>query len=89
MCFTGEDFDSYIREYFRTLRKRGLLFDVTFVTEDGHQKHAHRIILSAGSNFFSDIFLKSNHSSMLVYLKGIRKVQLENVIELIYNGEAR
>merc|ERR1719210_3333605 len=87
-CLKWDEFDSNIRDYFRSLRKQGGLFDVTLATEDGHQIQAHRIILSAGSYFFSDIFLKSDHAKMLVYLKGIRKVQLETVIDFIYNGEA-
>merc|ERR1711983_747382 len=87
-CLKWDEFDSNIREYFRSLRKQGGLFDVTLATEDGHQIQAHKIILSAASNFFSDIFLKSDHTNMLVYLKGIRKDQLETVIDFIYNGEA-
>merc|ERR1719508_521625 len=63
------------------------LFDVTLVTDDGQHIQAHKIILSAGSHFFSDIFMKSNHSNMLVYLKGISSDKLEPVIDFIYNGE--
>ena len=36
---------------------------------------------------FSDIFLNSNHSDMLIYLKGVNSIQLEHVLEFIYNGE--
>jgi len=64
------------------------LFDVTLVTDDGQHIQAHKIILSAGSNFFNDIFMKSNHSNMLVYLKGISSDKLEPVIDFIYKGEA-
>merc|ERR1711909_267171 len=54
----------------------------------GQHIQAHKIILSAGSNFFSDIFLKSNQTNMLIYLKGINSVQLESILDFIYNGEA-
>ena len=64
------------------------MFDFTLATEDGHQIQAHKIILSAGSNFFCDIFLKSNYTNMLVYLKGIRKFELELVIDFLYKGQA-
>ena len=82
-------FDENIREYFKKLRCEQRLFDVTLVTEDGQQLQAHKIILSAGSNFFNDIFMSSNHSNMnmLVYLKGITSGKLEPVIDFIYNGE--
>ena len=65
------EFDTNIREYLRILREDQRLFDVTLVTDDGQHIQAHKIILSAGSNFFSDIFLKSNQTNMVIYLKGI------------------
>ena len=80
-------FEKNIREYFRKLRKDNRLFDVTLVTEDGHHIQAHKIILSAGSHFFNDIFQKTNHAAMLIYLKGISSDKLEPVIDFMYNGE--
>merc|ERR1719466_312871 len=87
-CMKWNQFDSNIREYLRILREDQRLFDVTLVTDDGQHLQAHKIILSAGSNFFSDIFLKSNQTNMLIYLKGINSVQLEHILDFIYNGEA-
>ena len=58
------EFDTNIREYFRIIRGDQRLFDVTLVTDDGQHIQAHKIILSAGSNFFNDIILKSNHSNI-------------------------
>ena len=80
-------YDSNIRTSFRKLREELRLFDVTLVTDDGKHIQAHKVILSAGSNFFSDIFMKSNNGNMLVYLKGISSDKLEPVINFIYNGE--
>ena len=77
-----------IVKFFIKMRENQKFFDVTLVTDDGQHIQAHKIILSAGSNFFSDIFMKSNHSNMLVYLKGISSDKLEPVIDFIYNGEA-
>jgi len=71
----------------RIIREDQRFFDVTLVTDDGQHIQAHKIILSAGSIFFSSIFTKSNHSNMLVYLKGISSDKLEPVIDFIYNGE--
>ena len=59
-CLNWNGFDENIREYFKKLRCEQRLFDVTLVTEDGQQLQAHKIILSAGSNFFNDIFMNSN-----------------------------
>merc|ERR1719209_599159 len=86
-CLNWNGYDANIREHFKKLREDQRLFDVTLVTDDGQHIQAHKIILSAGSDFFSDIFMKSNHSNMLVYLKGISSDKLEPLIDFIYNGE--
>ena len=70
------------------IREDQRLFDVTLVTDDGQHLQAHKIILSAGSQFFSNIFLKSNQTNMLIYLKGINSVQLEHILDFLYIGEA-
>ena len=75
-----DDFDSNNKECFKSLREGKRFFDVTLATDDGQYIQAHKIILSAGSHFFSDIFMKSNHRNMLVYLKGIRSDKLKPVI---------
>ena len=87
-CMKWNEFDTNIREFLRIVREDQRLSDVTLVTDDGQHIQAHKLILSAGSHFFSDIFLKSNQTNMLIYLKGINSVQLENILDFIYNGEA-
>merc|ERR1719430_2618661 len=87
-CLNWEGFDANIRDSFRKIREDQRLFDVTLVTDDGQTIQAHKIILSAGSKFFSDIFLKSNQTNLVIYLKGINSVQLENILDFIYTGEA-
>ena len=82
------EFNSNIRGYLRIIREDQRLFDVTLVTDDGQHIQAHKIILSAGSHFFSDIFLKSNQTNMLIYLKGIDSIQLEFILDFLFNGEA-
>ena len=87
-CMKWKEMDTNIRGYFRILREDQRLFDVTLVTDDHQHIQAHKIILSAGSQFFSDIFLKSNQTNILIYLKGINSVQLEYILDFHYNGEA-
>jgi len=87
-CLKWNEFDTNIRDYFKKLREDQRLFDVTLATDDGQHIQAHKMILSAASSFFSDLFMKSNHTNMLIYLKGISSAQLENVTDFIYNGEA-
>merc|ERR1712142_370870 len=80
-------FEANIRDSFSKLRNDQRFYDVTLVTEDGKHIQAHKIILSAGSHFFNDIFMKSNPKDMLIYLKGISSDKLEPIIEFLYNGE--
>jgi len=87
LCLNWSGYDANIREHFRKLREDQRLSDVTLVSDDGQHIQAHKIILSTGSNFFADIFMRTNHSNMLVYLKGISSDKLEPVIDYIYNGE--
>ena len=86
-CLKWNEFEENIRHSFQGLRHQQKLFDVTLATDDGHQIEAHRVILSSGSDFFSDIFSKCTQTNMLVYLKGILKPELENIIDFLYNGE--
>ena len=81
------DFYTNIKVYFEGLRVDQRLSDVTLATNDGQQLQAHKMILSAGSNFFNDIFLKNNQTNMLIYLKGLSKTPLEHVIDFLYKGE--
>ena len=86
-CLKWNEFEGNIRESFRKLREEQRFFDVTLATDDGQHIQAHKMILSAGSDFFSDIFMKSDHTNMLIYLKGISSAELEHVTDFLYNGE--
>ena len=86
-CLSWNRYDANIREYFRKLREDQILFDVTLATDDGEQIQAHKIILSAGSNFFRELFMRNNHNNMLIYLRGISCNNLNPVIDFIYNGK--
>ena len=88
-CLKWNEFDTTVRDYFKNLRQDKILFDVTLVTSDGKHNQAHKIILSAGSKFFRNIFQKSIHSNnILIYLKGISSAQLDHLLDFMYNGEA-
>jgi hypothetical protein len=63
-CFNWTDFEVNIRNSFRGIREEQDYFDVTLACDDGYQIEAHKIILSAGSPFFSEIFKKSKHPNL-------------------------
>ena len=60
--------------------------DVTLATVDGQQIKAHKVILSACSQFFRNIFVMNPHQNPLLYLKGIRYKELALVIQFNYLG---
>ena len=83
------DFESNASKSFRNLRKEDHFYDVTLVSDDEHLVPAHKIVLSASSEFFKNILKKSTHSNPLVYLPWIRSADLNSIIDYIYNGEAQ
>merc|ERR1711892_1465938 len=61
------------------------LCDVTLICEDGHLA-AHKVILAATSTFFSSVFHLNYHNHPLIYLRGIKTVQMKAVLDYIYSG---
>ena len=87
-CLKWSEFETNIREFFRELREDQNQFDVTLATDDGYQIQAHKIILSAGSKFFCNIMTKTNNQNPFIYLEGIKREQVGNILDFLYNGEA-
>ena len=83
-----DGFKDNFGETFQKFREDQKLFDVTRVTDDGQHIQDRKMILSAGSLFFSNIFLRSHSQNMLVYLKGINSGELQHAMDFLYNGEA-
>jgi len=81
------EFETNLRDYFKNLREDQNYCDVTLVT-DGYLIHAHKIILSAGSDLFNRILSQLKNTNPVIYLKGVEKQILENVLDFLYNGEA-
>ena len=81
------DFEANASKSFRNLRAEEHFFDVTLVSDDEHLLSAHKLVLSASSDFFKNILRKSTHSSPLVYLPGVKSAVLNSIIDYIYNGE--
>jgi len=80
------DFESNLSEGFRNFRSENSFCDVTLACED-NQLQAHKVILSASSNFFKRVLTKNVHQHPLLYLKGVRMSDLESIINYIYHGE--
>merc|ERR1712155_301395 len=69
-CLKWNDFRSNASKSFSCLRKEEDFFDVTLVSDDEQHIAAHKLVLSASSEFFKNILKKTSHSSPLIYLNG-------------------
>ena len=67
-CLKWNDFDSNASKAFRLLMDEDFLQDVTLVGDDQSQIAAHKLVLSACSEYFNSIFKKNNHSHPLLCL---------------------
>jgi len=78
-----------IEDMMKVMIKLGQFTDVTFICDDRKVVQAHRIILSSFSPVFRDIINSLTSSSSVVYLRGIRSIDLQPILEFIYLGKTR
>ena len=85
------DFHSNVSKSFGLFRNEEYLHDVTLVSDDHHQVSAHKLVLSACSEYFKNIFKKNNnkHAHPLLCIDGIASEDLGNIMDYIYNGEVK
>ena len=86
-CLKWNDFQSNVSNSFSVLRDEDYLHDVTIVTDDNEQIAAHKLVLSASSEYFKNIFKKNKHSHPLLCLEGVSSKDVRNMMDYIYNGE--
>ena len=86
-CLKWNDFDSNVSKSFGLLRNEDYLHDVTLVGDDNNQVSAHKLVLSACSEYFRNIFKNNKHIHPLICIGGIASVDLNNIMNYIYNGE--
>ena len=61
--------------------------DVTLAIGDDQQIRAHKIILTSGSEFFQNIFMRNPHQNPLLYLNDATCKFLKMIIEFVYTGQ--
>ena len=90
-CLKWNDFHSNVSKSFGLFRNEDYLHDVTLVSDDHKQVSAHKLVLSACSEYFRDIFKLNNkpNAHPLVCLDGIKSDDLQNIMDYIYNGEVK
>jgi len=85
-CLTWKDFNMIFNKEFEELRQSEDFFDVTLACED-NQVNAHKLVLSAASDFFKHILRKNKHDHPLIYLTGVKFSDLVAILDFIYTGE--
>ena len=86
-CLKWNDFQSNVTKSFEAFRNDEHLHDVTLVSDDQNQATAHKIILSASSEYFNNIFNKNKISNPFLCLEGLSLRDLNNILDYIYYGE--
>ena len=86
-CLKWNDFHSNVSKSFGIFRNEEYLHDVTLVSDDHNKVPAHKLVLSACSEYFKDIFQNNHHPHPLLCLDGISSNDLKNILDYIYNGQ--
>ena len=81
------DFEANVSKSFGLLRNEDYLHDVTLVCDDNKQVSAHKLVLSACSEFFKSIFKNNKHPYPLICLEGITSQELQHILDYMYNGK--
>ena len=88
-CLKWNDFETNVSKSFGLLRDEDChLHDVTLVCDDNFQVSAHKLVLSACSDFFKSIFKNNQNQNPLICLEGISSNELTDIIDYMYHGEA-
>lgn len=85
-CLTWKDYNSHFCREFGEFRKQEDFFDVTLACEE-NTVTAHKIVLSAASEFFKTILRKHKHEHPLIYLTEVKFADLQSILDFIYTGE--
>ena len=86
-CLKWNDFETNVSKSFGLLRNEEYLHDVTLVCDDNNQVAAHKLVLSACSDFFKTVFQNNKHQNPLICLEGISSKELQDVLDYMYIGE--
>ena len=81
------DFESNASKSFDLFRNEDFLHDVTLVGDDQKQVSAHKLVLSASSDYFKNVLKNNRHPHPLFCFDGIVAEDLSNMVAYIYNGE--
>ena len=85
-CLAWRDFSTNTVASMQQLRTETELFDVTLACDD-YEVEAHKVALASSSSVFKSIVARKNPQNPLIYLRGVKKEDLNYMIDYIYRGE--
>ena len=88
-CLKWNKFQSNVSKTFSTLRKEQDFVDITLLSDDGEAVSAHKVVLSASSEFFKGVLRRADHSKPMIYLNGVDYKVLNHILDYIYEGEVQ
>ena len=88
-CLKWNDFQTNVSKSFGLFRNESYLHDVTLVSDDYKHIPAHKLVLSACSEYFKNILQQTKQSQPLLCLDGVSSTDLQNVLDYVYEGEVR
>ena len=80
-------YSDHVTSMLRELMASNEYTDVTLVCADKVVIQAHKIVLSACSQFFNNILKGTFEAKPIIYLKGIQSSEINYLLQFIYNGE--
>ncbi|KAK3866877.1 hypothetical protein Pcinc_027619 [Petrolisthes cinctipes] len=85
-CLRWNNFQSSVVGVLRCLLEEGQFVDVTLAC-DGRRLKAHKLMLSACSNFFRELLKENPSDHPIIFLRDVRFWELESIMDFIYNGQ--
>ena len=88
LCLQWNDFKENALGTLGSLKNDHDFLDVTLASEDGKQVEANKMILAISSPFFQNLLKKNKHPHPLIYMRGVKSIDLLAIVDFLYFGEA-
>ncbi|KAK7065151.1 hypothetical protein SK128_014452 [Halocaridina rubra] len=85
-CLRWNNYQSSVVGVLRSLLEEGQFVDVTLAC-DGRRLKAHKLMLSACSNYFRHLLKDNPTEHPIIFLRDVRFWELESIMDFIYNGQ--
>ena len=85
---TWDTYSDALRDMLRGLYTSSDHADMSIITEDGTHFKVHKHILSFCSPVFREILTISKEHNPIIYLRGVKQEEMEQILKFMYLGEA-